>query len=134
MTTRTPAEVQEMWASELESGNWDQCQNRLKAGKGQEAKYCCLGVLTRLAVREGVVSRFIGREGMSTLSEPVMKWAGIVSRSGFYQPSATARTDNPYAGNLARMNDSGTPFAEIAKVIRKRPKGLFVATSEEGQS
>lgn len=46
--------VMERWASALESGDYGQTTGVLTDGKG---RYCCLGVLCELAVKDGIIKK-----------------------------------------------------------------------------
>ena len=45
--------VKQLWLEGLRSGEFEQCSGKLSNGVG----YCCLGVLSELAHREGVLTR-----------------------------------------------------------------------------
>lgn len=106
------------WVAALRSGEFKQCTRRLE----RDNKYCCLGVLSIIALTEGVcdykkeesdqygnVGVFSGSAG--TLPEEVVKWASL-------------KDNNPTAGNtwLARANDDGMKFKAIANLIEKNYK------------
>ena len=109
----------EEWADALESGEYPQGRGQLN-GKG----YCCLGVYADLCVKRGIggwqrslgggydyivhgvfYGVFYGRQ-LPTLFGPV---CGI--GHGFHP-------DLP----LTQLNDGGTPFHEIAKLIRAKAR------------
>ena len=48
----------------------------------------------------------------------VQKWAGLTSNSG---------TMGQFAPSLAGLNDGGTTFSEIAKIIKGNKEKLFYA-------
>lgn len=51
----TPAEVVAAWADRLESGQDQQCQGQLRKDNEEGPAYCCLGVLSEMAVEAGVI-------------------------------------------------------------------------------
>jgi hypothetical protein len=50
-----PAEVMAAWADRLESGQDQQCQGQLRRDNEDGPAYCCLGVLSEMAVEAGVI-------------------------------------------------------------------------------
>lgn len=109
------------WAEALESGEYPQTKLCLR----DDAGFCCLGVLTDLYIKEhsmvwkkrefnelyGVESR--GQSGefteSSVLTREIMKWSHVST------PQGQVGTGG---GFLAGLNDRGTPFPEIARLIR----------------
>ncbi len=100
------------WIKELRSGNWTQTKGALHKEEG----FCCLGVLTEMAVQAGVckVSNF--EDGIyfydetytASLPLSVVRWAGM------------DRGHPEIKGNwLATINDNGASFAEIADLIEQ---------------
>ena len=106
-----PETVRKKWIAALRSGKYEQGRDQLRSGK----EYCCLGVLCDLAVKNGVISRFIGKDGL--LPRKVQKWAALSTDDGNYSTN-----------KLTNLNDNGKSFEEIADVIEKEPKGLFNGT------
>ena len=111
--------VKKMWVAALRSGKYQQTTEKLCHGNQNGTKYCCLGLLSQLAVNNGVCSRRAAFEGNSVLTEPVMEWAGI------HEDTAEVmwEGDEENCGgqeSLAALNDTyGLSFKEIAKVIDK---------------
>ncbi|MEU9871081.1 hypothetical protein AB0C87_24840 [Actinomadura sp. NPDC048021] len=119
------AEKKELWATALESGRFKQGKGKLEAG----GEHCCLGVLCRVAIENGLDIRVEPYEhSIETGEKPtafddatnyppesVEKWAGF-------------DTDNPMveveelgAVSLVSLNDTyGYTFEEIAKLIREQ--------------
>ena len=115
------------WVEMLRSGEYKQGNGFLKRKISlEEPTYCCLGVLSELAVKEGVIpepeeinesffyGRKIGTNGSRYyLCEEVMKWSGVDSHGGY----------DPLPGNggftkfLTSDNDRGKNFNEIADII-----------------
>lgn len=113
----TPKEVRQKWVEMLRSGKYEQGKNRLR---GIDNKYCCLGVLCELAVQEKVINPpvLMGQEyayddDTVELTHRIKDWSGIRSHSGAYED-----------GNLARDNDAGMLFKDIANTIEAEPEGL----------
>ena len=117
-------EIATKWADALESGEYE--QGRLTLERTLEdgsAKYCCLGVLCELAIADGVYVQKLSRPYVEpgdshalygveresvSLPEEVMRWSGVQTKQAFV----------PGAHTLLAQNDRGTPFSEIAKIIR----------------
>ncbi len=51
----------------------------------------------------------------ATLPGVVKEWYGFASISGFFGSNTS----------LTALNDDGTPFEEIAAIIKSEPEGLF---------
>jgi len=89
-------------------------------------KYCCLGVLCELAVREGVIDPPLpGVQGHFTdayyydgnknyVALAVRQWAGLEDSVGEYQVEGVEKEQV-----LAVNNDQGMPFTQIAAIIEK---------------
>lgn len=107
--------IRKKWVKALKSGKYQQGKESLRS---RTNKFCCLGVLCDLAVREGVVKwkkrqgEFSIKKESSYLPDEVKAWAGLDSN----QPSVTK-------GSLIQLNDDdGLSFKEIAKLIKKDGK------------
>lgn len=112
--------VAKAWVKALRSGKY-------KQGKGslfENGRYCCLGVLTHLAVKEGVIKKIYG----FSLDSSVMEWAGLNSPFGRYDKNSKVVSD------LAAENDGynvkAKTFKQIADIIESEPEGLFVKASK----
>lgn len=109
-------EIMTEWADALESGEYEQGRSYLRTG---DNAFCCLGVLCEIAVKHGVIrpgarawgtTYHYGRGGYgSVLPDEVRAWAGV-SSEGTLVDDLT---------ELTGLNDSGTPFTEIAAIIRQ---------------
>lgn len=112
-------EIKRRWIEALTSGEYEQGTGWLL----REDKYCCLGVLCDLAVKDGVIhlydtidsdgSRIFGREGdnnTTILPVAVKEWAGLDVTDPEVQ-------DGDEVNDLTEMNDGGSPFFEIASAI-----------------
>jgi hypothetical protein len=110
MRTQEQIEHTKQLVEVLRSGKYKQAFGRLKVGKS----YCCLGVACLVAGRTFAKDGFC--DGVACrLPSDVAKYFGFLDCSGAYNKSS-----------LTSMNDSGKPFTEIADIIEKMPKGLFV--------
>lgn len=123
--------VKEQWLTALRSGNYAQGEAALNQG----GKFCCLGVLCDIAVKNNVVpddyvtTEHIDKwdEDGNMISVPrvsyfdadmflphrVAEWAGL---------GIDPEVDVPNGGqlervNLATLNDGGKTFAELADLI-----------------
>lgn len=109
--------VAKKWVRALRSGKYRRTTGKLR----RDGKYCCLGVLTDLAVKAGVIKTFRGQHSGdpeyadTALCKAVLKWAGLSEEEGGYG----------YGSSLALRNDSGASFVAIAKIIESEPEGLF---------
>lgn len=123
-------DIKERWVEALRSGDYQQTKGSLIVQEGEQKLYCCLGVLTDLAMKEGIEGvRFV--EGVRFDSEtelsvrldderwvthdegdlplPVMEWAGLPSR-------------DPALGSFSAIHwndDAGSGFDEIADMIEE---------------
>lgn len=118
--------VKSKWTSALRSGEYPQTTSCLRDDTG----FCCLGVLTDLAIKDGVIgpweesgldedSVFIIRDEKdgnnwpeaSLLPYKVMEWAGLDSRNPLVSLADGSRVP------ISDPNDSGVPFEAIADMI-----------------
>lgn len=136
--------IKERWVTALRSGEYEQGKGylRLSDGKGKD-HYCCLGVLSELAARDGVIApatvrSFLGTEQAmtgevvqmhygvnpdtgaeceTTLPPVVRDWAGLER----LDPYVDAEDDDgfPRRTYLSQMNDNDTSFGEIADYIEE---------------
>lgn len=113
-------EIQERWAVKLESGEYIQGKGSLQTGVG----FCCLGVLCDMYCKEtgkggwnshGSIYNFVidGVIHNSYLPSEVIEWAGLSSGNPF-----TIKGQS-----LAKLNDSGLEFKDIAALIRQGLRG-----------
>jgi len=109
------ADIKAQWIAALRSGEYAQGQYRLRQGD----RFCCLGVLCELAVRDGVTVGVPGPgdtydyDGQEVhLPASIQHWAGI-------RENPMVTVDRPWVSrrSLAELNDDGMPFEEIADLI-----------------
>jgi hypothetical protein len=119
-------EIADVWVQALRSGEYEQGKHSLN----EKGKFCCLGVLCEIALKDNVVEKkvftflddddsieeTVRYDGSSAfLPERVQDWAGMKSDSGLYdynQPS------------LTQMNDSDFEFDVIADFIEENYERL----------
>lgn len=125
-----------MWVRALRSGNYKQGFDQLKVcNEDGSAAHCCLGVLCELynksMKRQG--KRRLSRSFMEVeftsrqietfdgedqvLPKKVLNWAGMDDDSGMFYTRDGSKS-------LARMNDEGRTFRQIAQVIEKNVERL----------
>lgn len=110
-------EVKEEWVKALRSGKYEQGDGRLVAGADTEAPYfCCLGVLCDVMGTKRVDADDV------YVGDPIRKTGEESGVSCGYPPAAVCKD----AGlgiravlTLAKKNDEGRSFAEIADHIEK---------------
>jgi hypothetical protein len=105
--------IRDQWITALLSGDYPQGKAYLHRG----SKWCCLGVLSDLAVKAGVIPPPVEHDGVymygadyysETLPPEVCEWADI-NRNGSYGDGDC----------LSNRNDHGATFEEIAELIRE---------------
>lgn len=130
--------VKQKWVAALRSGEFQQCRGTLRKGDS----YCCLGVLSELAVRDGVISpaaalpetdwRANRGEGETVfaydneaghLPAVVAEWAGLTyDYEDWMTDEVVTEPDVDPSVNgkeLSGMNDYGSTFTEIADLIEE---------------
>jgi hypothetical protein len=115
--TLTPVQARELWANELESGNWKQGTGQLARQTDTGTEYCCLGVACELAVQEGIIVGYDGEMGALELYAKVENWLGLADPEGCYGEGKQT--------SLVSDNDTGATFEQIAATIRNEPEGLI---------
>lgn len=111
------AQVKEIWATALESGEYQQVQEMMWDGGGG---FCCLGVLADLCGKAVGVpvharSEVLTQRDAEYPSEFVTRWAGFPEGVG--DPKLTI--DGTYL-DASEHNDNHVPFKKIAKAIREQ--------------
>ncbi len=124
-------EIKEQWIKALRSGEYRQARGKLCKvnGKGNKS-FCCLGVLTDIAIKSGEVNggwrvydnTMIYDTSFALLSRNIIKWAGMtgVDTDGeiYYENCRVS----PIV--LATKNDKGASFKQIANIIDKYIEGV----------
>lgn len=117
------------WTEDLESGQHKQGNGCLarRNGDGTE-KFCCLGRLEELALKAGIVTRQVGKDGLITYTDVEPSAEGMSYRC--YADSILTIKTAEWAGidinpvtidgeGLADLNDRGVSFPEISAKIKK---------------
>ena len=125
MSNKMIPRVKALWLAALRSGNYNQARGRMRVSKRSAPStrldaqvttgtaHCCLGVLTEVAVEEGILDRFKTASGSNSMPCMIVrKWSGL---------------DKKTADDLASKNDQSRPegawprnnFATIAEWIEK---------------
>jgi hypothetical protein len=107
--------VKEKWLQALRSKEYKQGSGCLK----KEDKFCCLGVLTDLYIKENNLNWSLDDssyvyEKLPVPGSVVRAWAGLE----YANPDI--KIDKPFPDSLAGMNDDGYSFEEIADVIEQQ--------------
>lgn len=134
--------VKALWTAALRSGEYQQTTGTLRSVLDGKSSYCCLGVLTELAVAAGVIepgvttlagvrTRYDWRQIVerstaaldmsttSTLPRPVMEWADLSTDDACFALSGDGTIDGAYT--LVDLNDHARyTFEQIADVIDER--------------
>jgi hypothetical protein len=107
-------EIKAQWLEALRGGNYQQGKKVLRHGIDGEDRFCCLGVLCDIIEPE-----------LWSKSDPALGSNDryVLHRGAQGLPAMTIRTaaslDVDACMALARLNDSGKTFAEIADVIER---------------
>ena len=135
LTSPINPEIKELWCSALESEEYTQAKGRLRTADG----FCCLGVLSDLAIKAGVakwvadvktvwvadvrtvgdgygVSKSSGFPEQGAISGEIQSWAGIKGSSAD-DPLVQI---GPEFCRLSSLNDRGYDFKTIAQIIREQ--------------
>ena len=118
--------IKARWIRALRSGKYVQGKSSLHR-IGNTSRFCCLGVLCEIAVKDGIVKfdddydddykdmyRYYGTgidRDSTLLPNKVMKWAGLKSNNGVFGDDAN--------DTLSNENDRGASFSDIANLIQK---------------
>ena len=124
MTTKTQKKAnRKKWIAALRSGEYKQGKGCLENANGE---FCCIGVLAKLAGVERVVSpgkttayQSIIYDGqIGSASDKVKEWVGLINEVAMFN-------DKGDYEDLARLNDNGYTFEDIAAIIESEPDGMF---------
>lgn len=110
------------WVDALRSGEYVQGKDSLRTWD----RLCCLGVLSELAIENGVeIEKSISPMGIYSYNGDdcyaptlVADWVGLTSKQGVYGHGNSC---------LAKKNDAGCTFSEIADLIELHAEELGVA-------
>lgn len=140
MSFKMKAEILNLWCDALESGKYTQIQEKLIGEDGcGDTGYCCLGVLTQLAVDAGVVENCIAWPDDEQIPVyEVAKWAALANFSPIDYHNLRSiwgvivkKPKRPIRGNednseivttIYDVNDGligDYDFSEIAKIVRE---------------
>ena len=127
------AHIKDLWVAALRSGQYKQTREVLC---NPTEGHCCLGVLTELfdAANPGVLGRLAGSSETvfdwttddgsidstnTELPAPVLDWAGMQTTEGALACIEEREELRPGQGAicLARFNDNGLTFLQIADII-----------------
>lgn len=117
--------VAEKWVEALRSGKYKQGRGYLGDLSGEDASFCCLGVLCELAVAEGVITRSCdGKrlaydDNITSLPKSAVAWAGMRNCVGYVERSDMGMTALGNGFDLITLNDDGSSFDEIASMIEQ---------------
>ena len=115
--------LQEKWLQALESGKYPQGVGRLCDCYGL---FCCLGVACEIA---GGPKTKLG-ERFYYEGEDVWLPQSVMHLFGFRGASGRLKKYWGDIASLAKANDEGKTFAEIAAYVREHPEDVFVETNE----
>ena len=100
------------WVAALRSGKYEQGRNYLKT---RDNKFCCLGVLSELYETPSELGSHAYTYKFDELDPSFSNYTGGVPP----ELMDMAGVDSNYGSKLARMNDKGDSFNEIADFIEK---------------
>jgi len=136
----TPDEVFAEWMRRLRSGDYKQVDGVLcRVDDSGDRSYCCLGVLTEMAVEAGLVREVITADSLGVyyvnsedpmesdnagLLRPVRKWADVASLAGNIYRGKPTEGETKMPNSLAGANDgwhwSFSQIADLAEENRDR--------------
>lgn len=121
----------EKWVAALRSDDYKQGENYLKQETEGETTHCCLGVACELYIKSGNKldyqepdpvydnAAYFGGDS-EHLPEQVRNYYGLRTDYGEFIYSDGRRS------SLTMANDGGKSFKQIANIIERNPKGLFL--------
>ena len=109
-------QIKQKWVDALRSGDYQQTKGRLR----KEDKFCCLGVLCDLYIKENnvewqhnEVDDYFYENHFSILPSSVVEWSGVKHEiptvTNFYETES-----------LVSLNDGGSTFEQIADLIEEQ--------------
>lgn len=133
-------EIKKLWIDALLSGEYQQGTGFLCQMTENGPEFCCLGVLTDLAIKSGVDLSITTRDergsdvvvygsSFETLPSEVMEWSGIGNPNGAWTYYVQHKPET-FEGeliddveiieeSLVDRNDSGSTFEELARDIEE---------------
>lgn len=105
------ADVKQKWLEALRSGDYQQGKNVLRSSFGPANTYCCLGVLCDI-LPQAEWKPYNGRWRI---------WHGFEIEESYVPQNLASELEltHPHQRILARMNDEGRSFEEIADYIEE---------------
>jgi hypothetical protein len=124
-------DIADKWVKALRSGEYTQGKGALLVKNNDGLSFCCLGVLCELYRQENQNSRWsqrvhgssffedhrTGENVAAVLPSSVMEWAGIRASTGAFTTPVSLFS-------LSGLNDKGSSFFEIAKIIEENVEAL----------
>lgn len=123
-------EIAKIWTEALRSGKYEQCTSVLRS---TDNKFCCLGVLCELAVKEGVIEAPVLLEtyyiydanSYGILPIKVQEWAGMKNTNGWYDVKKDSKGNIIETTALYKHNDvDRMNFNQIADIIEANVEKL----------
>ena len=122
-----------LWMEALESDQYEQGRSYLKS---IDNKFCCLGVFCEAMGISPTLPEtdppemqqcYFYEEASCGLPYSIEKKYGFYGEFGETKEDAEAAFDDPVESEfaLARLNDSGKTFKEIAAIIKENPEKFF---------
>ena len=126
MGVKLREEVKEKWLKALRSGEYQQARFSLRTGRSEGYAYCCLGVLTDLACKEGVVESN-GKlwDNNWILPDSILEWVygddprGLDTYGGLRNPLVGEYSLAEYNDGSPGEDGRGYSFEEIADLIEE---------------
>lgn len=119
---------QTKWIEALESGQYAQCTGQL--GQKDEG-FCCLGVAsvlfsyTRWDADGALMASSIPFDGDVPRRAVQRHWCPVTAADALALYSSEGTTRDDVGVSLAKINDNGTRFLELAKLLREDPSRFF---------
>lgn len=124
-------EIAKIWTEALRSGKYEQCTSVLRS---TDNKFCCLGVLCELAVKESIIEPPVLQEkdyyiyegtSYGILPIKVQEWAGMKNTNGWYDVKKDSKGNTIEIIALYKHNDvDKMTFDQIADIIEANVEKL----------
>jgi len=117
-------EIKKEWVRRLRSGEIEQGTGALRRDEAR----CCLGVLSDMAVEEGVIPEphqgewgdwIYGERDKSFPPAVVLNWAGLTDRDPVVR-LVENEDGEQFEYTVSELNDGGATFEEIANLIEAK--------------